>query len=557
MGRNKGGFVYIQTNKRERPFKILAARTIGYERKGIKPIGLEGAYDSLLEGRSGQRLMRKVAGGVWMPINNENEVEPQDGCDLHTTIDINIQDVAEHALLTQLKKHNAGYGCVILMEVKTGEIKAIANLSRKDSGQYAENYNNAIGSSMEPGSTFKLASLMAAMEDGYIDLDDKVDLENGTFRFYDRIMRDSHEPEERKVTIKRVFEISSNVGVAKTIWKYYSANPQKFVDRICSFGLNTPLGLSLPGEGRPRIKSTKDKDWSGVTLPWMSHGYEVLLTPIQILTFYNAVANGGRMVKPLFVREVTKRGKVICKYETEVLNEAICSKKTIDMAQEMLEGVVQNGTAKNLRAAAYRVAGKTGTAQIANKGTYKNGSRITYQASFAGYFPADNPKYSCIVVVNAPSNEVYYGNVVAGPIFKEIADKVYASSLEIHKPVNADERRVKNIPLVKNGLKEETDKVLTALAIPVSLPEDGSAWLEISRPDSARLQVKTNDPDRLLKKGLVPDLRGFTLSEAIFLLENNGIRVQAKGRGKIIQQSIPAGTVYIKGTGINLILSDS
>ncbi|MBL4655525.1 MAG: penicillin-binding protein 2, partial [Bacteroidia bacterium] len=359
LGRFKGGFIYIQKNRRKKPFKLLASRTIGYEREGVRPVGLEGAYSKHLKGVGGKRLMQKISGGVWKPINDANEIEPQDGSDIITTIDINIQDVAEHALKKQLENNDADHGCVVLMEVKTGEIKAIANLKKSVSGGYHEGYNYAVGESTEPGSTFKLAALIAALEDAHVDLDDTIDTQNGAIDYYDRTIRDSHRGGYGKITAQKVFEVSSNVGISKIITESYSKDPQKFIDRLYKMNLNEKLGLDIAGEGRPKIKNPKDKDWSGVSLAFMSIGYEVKLTPMQILTFYNAVANGGKMVKPLFVKEIHKRGKLKMIYKTEVINESICSKATIEKVKKMLEGVILRGTAKNLATATYKIAGKT------------------------------------------------------------------------------------------------------------------------------------------------------------------------------------------------------
>src|SRR5690606_6928859 len=444
-------------------FNILAARTIGYDREGIQPVGIEGAYSKELRGINGKRLEQKIAGGVWMPISDENEIEPVDGSDVYSTIDVNIQDVAESALMKQLKKHHAGYGCVAVMEVATGEIKAIANLQRVKDSTYYESYNFAVGAATEPGSTFKLPALMAAFEDGYLDLDDMVDTEDGTTKFYDAVMRDSHKGGYGKISIKESFVKSSNVAISKEINRVYSKDPQKFIDRLNKMYVNKKLGIELAGEGTPYIKNTDDKSWSGITLPWMSIGYEVELTPLNILTFYNTVANNGKMVKPKFVREIRHRGQLVRKIETEVLNPSVCSEKTIKMAKEMLEGVVEEGTAKNLKNEVYKIAGKTGTAQIANKKLgykYKNDLKVSHQASFVGYFPADNPKYTCIVVVNAPSKGVYYGNLVAGPIFKEVADKVYATSIEIHKEIHKKENQAKSrIPYAKDGYYPDLKRV--------------------------------------------------------------------------------------------------
>jgi cell division protein FtsI (penicillin-binding protein 3) len=548
-GRYKGGFLYIQKNERARPFKILAARTIGYDREGQKPVGLEGAYDKVLRGTSGKRLMQKIAGGVWMPVNDENEIEPEDGSDLHTSIDINIQDVAEHALMKQLVKHNSDHGCVVLMEVETGLVKAIANLSRNNDGSYSENYNYAIGESTEPGSTFKLVSLVAAMEDGYIDLNDSVDTQGGQIQYYDRIMKDSHEGGFGKISVQRVFEVSSNVGTSKLIHKYYSKNPQQFIDRVHKFNIHKPIGLEISGEGSPRIKLPKDKDWYGTTLPWMSIGYECRLTPLQILTFYNAIANNGKMVKPIFVKEIRKHGKLIKKMPVQVISESICSKETVKKAQKMLEGVVENGTASNLKNATYKIAGKTGTAQIANdKYGYKYESKVSYQASFCGYFPADNPKYSCIVVVNAPSNNVYYGNLVAGPIFKEIADKVYATNLKIHPPLSL-EKQLALVPVSKNGSKEDLQKVLGKLNVK-SEGRTNEAWVKTHAKENA-VEIQSIN----IASNVIPNVVGMSIKDAVYLLENKGMLVKIVGKGTIKNQSIPAGQPAKKGNVITLELA--
>ncbi len=553
LGQYKGGLIYIQRNVRSLPFKMLAARTIGYDVEGIKPVGLEGAYGKELRGVGGKRFMQKIAGGVWMPVNDSNELEPEDGSDLISTIDINIQDVAENALLTQLEKHNAAHGCVVLMEVATGHVKAIANLSRLQSGGYAENYNFAIGASTEPGSTFKLASLMVALEDGFIDLPDSVDTEDGTIRYYDRKMLDSHVGGHGKITVQRAFELSTNVGISKIIHANYAKNPQKFVDRLKKMNLHQPLNLEIAGEGVPKIKDVNDPLWSGVSIPWMSIGYEVLQTPLQILTFYNAVANNGKMVKPMFVKEVRKRGRVVKVYDTEVINSAICSKKTLDKARIMLEGVVENGTANNLRHANYKIAGKTGTAQIANANrTYKLDGKVSHQASFVGYFPADNPKYSCIVVVNAPSNNVYYGNLVAGPIFKEIADKVYSTNLEIHKPMDNSSPMLaySAIPYSKNGNFHDLNKVFTDLKIAVVNKSQKNEWV---RTSTGQKDVEFNDVN--YTAGLTPNVVGMGLQDATYLLENCGMVVRANGRGTIKQQSVLPGERILKGKQITLELS--
>jgi len=553
QGKFKGGFISVQQNKRVRPFKVLAARTIGYEREGSKPVGLEGAYSKELSGVKGEMLMKKIAGGVWMPIGENSGKEPEDGSDIYTTIDVNIQDVAQQALESQLLEHQADHGCVALMEVSTGDIKAIANLKRNKNGTYYESYNYVVGESTEPGSTFKLASLMAAFEDGHLDLDDMVDTENGTTKFYDLVMRDSHKGGYGKISIKESFVKSSNVGISKEINRVYASNPQEFVDRLYKMDLNKKLGIEIAGEGSPLIKSTDNDSWSGVSIPWMSIGYEVQMTPLQILTFYNAIANEGKMVKPRFVKEVRQSGKLVKHYDTEVINNSICSKKTIKMAKEMLEGVVEEGTARNLKNSRYKIAGKTGTAQIANdKYGYKGyESKVSHQASFVGYFPADSPKYTCIVVVNAPTQNVYYGNLVAGPIFKEVADKVYANSIQIHNELNQKEHlAVSRIPYAKDGFYDDLSKVYSELNINTSKEGASPKWAKVSTGDK---EVK------IYKKKIapiyVPDVTGMSIKDALYILENQGMNVRFTGNGVVKKQSITPGEKTIKGERIILELA--
>ncbi|MBT6746903.1 MAG: transpeptidase family protein [Flavobacteriales bacterium] len=551
-GRYKGGFIFMQQNKRQKPFRQLAARTIGYDRDGLKPVGLEGAYRTELKGIEGKRLMQKIGGGVWMPLNADNEIEPQDGSDIVTTIDVNIQDVAHRALLEQLELHNADHGCVVMMEVSTGEIKAIANLSRGKDGDYYEQYNYAIGESTEPGSTFKLASVIAALEEGLVNVTDSVDTGNGRYKFYDQVMTDSKFGGHGKMTFGEALVVSSNIGISKVINDAYAKNPQAFVDRLYKMNLQQSLDVEIAGEGKPLIKSTKDKSWSGVTLPWMSIGYEVQMTPLQILTFYNAIANNGRMVQPKFVNEVQVRGKTIRKIKTQVINESICSKSTIEKIKPLLEEVVENGTARNLKNAHFKIAGKTGTVQIANdKYGYKYDSKVSHQASFVGYFPAESPKYSCIVVVNAPSNNVYYGNLVAGPIFKEIADKVYANSVEIHEELQQQELMANNtIPVSKNGSQKDLVKVFKKLAVPTDVQSLDNQWA-ITRTGDESVEIQV----RKVITGLVPNVVGMAATDAIFLLENAGLGVKIDGKGTIKSQSIKPGLRVGIGDQITLELS--
>jgi len=551
-GQYKGGMVTQAENKRILPNNDLAARTIGYLNQGSEgtEVGIEGAFDESLAGKSGLMVKQRLTGGDWIPVENFNSVETKDGDDVITTIDIDLQDVASTALLNQLKKNNAHHGCVVLMEVATGDVKAIANLELGDDGDYHETYNYAIAESTEPGSTFKLASLMAAIEDGVIDTGDVVDTGNGTVRFYNKVIRDTKEEGYGKLTVKQVFEKSSNVGTSMLIYGHYKDNPKAFVDRLYAMKLNQKLNLQIKGEGEPIIRYPGDKLWSGLSLPMMSHGYEVQLTPLQILTFYNAVANDGRMMRPRFVTEIRRSGNILKTFDTEVIINSIASRSTIRKAKKMMEGVVEHGTATNLKDADYKIAGKTGTAQIAKaKYGYRSGDRISYQASFCGYFPADNPIYSCIVVVNAPSNSVYYGNLVAGPVFKEISDKVY--STRFFKEIVADNKKDKppSAPDAGNGYRDDIASVFRNLGIKYrkSVDDDWVATRESG--DTIRLVAVTP------QQGQVPDVRGMTLRDAMYLLENSGLRVKFNGKGRVRKQDPEHGAKIYEGSVVSLDLN--
>jgi len=467
--------------------------------------------------------------------------------------------------MNTLIKNKASHGCAILMEVKTGEIKAIANLTRdgKDSSAYSESLNYAIGYATEPGSTFKLASYLAVMDDYNLSLDEKIQVGNGEVTYYNKTIKDAHAPETPVLTLKRAFEVSSNVAAAKTIVKYYSKNPQQYINKLKSFHLNQKLGLAIPGEANPLIKEPKSKDWSGLTLPQISYGYESLITPLQTLTLYNAIANDGKMVKPRFEREIKHNGKTVKTFTTEVIAEQIVKPSTVKKAKEMLEGVVQNGSGKGLNITAFKVGGKTGTAQIAKTGV-KRGSGKTaygdvgdrnYQASFVGYFPADKPLYTCIVIINSPSNGIYYGGLVAGPVFKEIAEKVYSSSLDFLEPINNKQNLLTKAP---GSIKSKNDEMVIAskaLKLPTKSNATEDGYVSRNPTDSTRVSLQTNNLESQLKKGIVPNLNGLSAKDALFLLENSGFHVKLYGMGSVKKQSIEAGQKFNKGDKITLILS--
>ncbi len=546
-GQYKGGMVAQAENRRILPGSDLAARTIGYLNLGSEgnEVGVEGAFDKDLAGKNGVAVRQRLTGGDWITVEGPNSVDSRDGNDVVTTLDLDLQDVATTALLNQLRKNNADHGCAVLMEVSTGYIKAIANLGLQSDGDYHETYNFAVGESTEPGSTFKLASLMAAIEDGVIDTSDIVDTGTGSVKYYDRTVTDTKQ--HGKLTVKQVFEESSNVGTSKLIYEHYKDRPKDFVNRLYAMRLNKPLGLQIKGEGEPLIRYPGDKLWSGVSLPMMSYGYEVQLTPLQVLTFYNAVANDGKMMRPLFVSAIMRNGRVIRSYDPEVIINSIASRSTIRKAKKMMEGVVEHGTATNLRNPNYKIAGKTGTAQIArNKYGYRTGTSISYSASFVGYFPAENPLYSCIVVVNSPSNGVYFGNVVAGSVFKEISDKVYSTRFfRDYRPGKNDEIKP-SAPEAGNGYRQDINEVLKNLDVKYRRTSDEDWVATRENGDTISLAGVKIQP------GLVPDVRGMSLRDAIYLLENKGLRVQFSGKGKVLRQSPEHGARYNEGTVVSL-----
>lgn len=544
LGRYKGGLIVVQQNKRIFPFRSLAARTIGYKNENVKPVGLEGAYSSYIDGESGRRLMQRIAGGTWIPINKDIEIAPKDGADIISTIDINMQDVAQNALRKQLIKSNAHHGCVIVMEVATGEIRAISNFTKVSEGEYAEKFNYAIAESAEPGSTFKLASYLAALEDGKVDTNSKIDCEGGTYNIYHKgkvlkTIRDSHEG-AGVLTVKQAFEKSSNAGISKLIFTHYRENPRQFTDHLYKLHLNEKVGLQIPGEGEPLIKTPSSKSWSKLTLPQMAYGYEMKMTPLQMLTFYNAVANKGKMIAPLFVREIRRLGNTVENFPSKVIDDKICSEQTLGKLQGMLEGVVELGTGKDIiRNPLYRIAGKTGTAQVADR--HRGYAVRKYQASFCGYFPASNPKYSMIVVINDPKED-YYAASVAGPVFREIADKIYANDVDMYDHVSPL-KMVGNtkMPPSKPGYKQATQKVYKSLGVKALFAANGDFVNTIDTNNGVAVrEVKLN-------ARVVPDVSGMGLKDAVFLLSNTGLKPVVRGSGKVVNQSLQPGSRISKG----------
>ncbi len=485
--------------------------------------------------------------GRWI---NVPIIEPKDGSDVITTLNVNLQDFANNALHRQMEMSQAEWGTAIVMEVKTGEVKAIANLGRRKDGQYAETYNFALGHAgcSEPGSTFKLMSMMVAMEQGYVDTTDVFDTGNGAWEYRGQTIYDSdyHHGGHGKLTMKQIFELSSNVGVAKIITKFYEGHEEDYIDRIYNFGLNKPLGLGFAGEGIPYIKYPGDKVWWGPSLAWISYGYEIKLTPLQTATFYNAVANNGKMVKPKFVKEVRRNGVLEKEFKTEVINPSICSKQTLNKAQDLLKGVCIEGTGKSLNNPYFPIAGKTGTAQVAyNNQGYEKDGRKNYQASFAGYFPADDPQYTCVVVIVGPKGK-YYGASVAGPVFKEIVGKVYASFMD---PRENESEQNATLPQVKSGFKNEIEITADELDLDIEAGKVDSKLIRVNQE-----QNKLSASELNIGEGMVPDVRGMGGSDALYLLERSGLKVRMKGIGQVQKQSLKAGNKIKKGQTIYIDL---
>ncbi len=544
-GKNKGGFIAEPRSKRVNPYGMLAYRTIGLWRENAANIGLEQKYDSVLCGKEGTRIIRKTTGNTWMPIEG-SEVDPVNGKDIVTTIDINIQDIAEHALLDVLTKYNCEYGTVIVMEVKTGKIKALANLGRQADGSYWEDFNYAMIPT-EPGSTFKLMSLYALLEDGYVTINDNVNAQGGVAVFgRQRVVDDHHGL--GVITIKKAFALSSNVAFAKLVNQYYHNDPMKYIAHLQKLQLNKRTGIDLTGERRPMIKTTESKSWNKVTsLPWIGYGYESLITPLHTCMVYNAVANNGKLMKPYLVSAIKEYGLPVQEFQPTVLVENIGKSSTIKQMQQAMRAVVEEGTAKAIKSPYYTAAGKTGTAQVADKGiSYADGVR---QGSFVGYFPYENPQYTIAVVVRSTPHGAYYGAVVGAPVFKTIADKLYAAHVGGWK-APADSLMKQKVIVAKKSTGESLAEVMSVLGL--NTPAN-TAWNGI-----AYLQADSNGKYIVRKaavaKNAVPDVSGMGLRDALYILESYGLQVTVSGNGKVQAQSIPAGSGIIKGQRIHLQL---
>lgn len=545
-GPYKSGMIAVQNDKRMLPFGLLAQRTIGFTNKSGKKVGLEGKFDEQLKGMQGQVMVQKISGGITIPVESKAQITPQPGKDIYTTINVELQDVAQSALYRALQHHQAEHGCVILMEVKTGRIKAIANLGLIGDSTYGERFNYAVGEATEPGSTFKLATIAALMEDGLVSNSTQVDIGEGSAKFYNTTIRDHDKPENPIITVKRSIEESSNVASAKLAYDNYSATPSKFYKHLEAFGFTKPVDIEIPGAAKPVL--AEPKKWSGVSTAFIAHGYELQITPMHTLLFYNAIANNGAMVKPKVIEKIKEYNTTIDSFSTVITDEHLLSASTIKQLREALEGVVENGTATNLKTDYLHVAGKTGTAVIAQgKGGYKNGGRKLYQASFCGYFPAEDPQYSMIVVINSPGTNGYYGNVVAGTIFKEVADKVYSLNLNMHNAVNKG-HYTKTAPVIAKANTDDLKTIYNFLGNKMNNVE--GQWATVTA-NGNNVMLASNE----INNDEVPDVTGMSLKDALFLLEGLGIKVSVVGRGSVKKQSIAAGEKITRGMQVVIELS--
>lgn len=552
-GQFGGGLIVKKRDERKRPFGWLARRTVG-KIDGNKA-GIEGAFDEELSGESGKAMMFQAPGGLWIPTEDLMSVEPTAGADVHTTIDVNIQDITTNALNRAVRRHLPDWGTAIVMDVETGAIRAMANLGMGDKNRttYFEQYNYAISHATEPGSTFKLATMMALLEDNKVRLDDEIDIENGVKEFSnDKIKVTDSNPLSRRwrnITVRQAFEQSSNVAMAKLADSLYRDG--EFSARLMSFHLNEKSGLGLEGEATPTINDTSSVHWSGISNAWLSFGYETTITPISMLTFFNAVANDGRMMKPYLVEEVRAGGRVTKEFKPTVLDKELASQRTIEQLQSLLEGVVERGTAKKLRSDKFRFAGKTGTSQ---QGYGRRRGKVQHQASFAGYFPAENPKYSVIVVIFNPTQGSYYGGEVAGPVFKEIASNIYNSMIEVHDPLNQGPRPVlyaRQLPNRDAGYLPEIAEVLNFVNVDIDADSLPTTELAVVTAIEEEVDIQPFDPTTQA----VPNVRGMRLRDAIYVLENNGYVVHPKGVGRVTDQQWHLDGRGRRGRDVTLILN--
>ncbi len=554
QGRNKSGFIVDTRDKRINPYVLLANRTIGLSRLNAKKnVGLELTYDSMLRGTTGQRLMRYSAGS-YMPVIGA-ELDPVNGKDIITTLDTYMQDVAENALMKMVHGNNSMHGTAIIMETITGKIKAIANLGKQPDGTYIEDLNYGIGKATEPGSVFKLATLISLLEDKHVTINSIVDCEGGAKSFFGLRIKDSHLG-AGEITVKEAFLRSSNVAFAKLADQFYRNNPQQFVGHLQHFRLNQMTGIDIVAtSGKPTIKTPANRSWSKTTIPYMAHGYEELVTPLHMLMLYNAIANEGKMMRPYLVNAIRDYGVDIKKVEPEVLVDRICSEETLIQVRECLRAVVDSAHGTGHRIlfdSLYSISGKTGTAVTAldNRG-YNKGNKI-YQASFIGFFPSEKPIYSIAVVIqNSQESKLIYGADVSGTVFKEISDRLY--SRYIGRSGVSFENTIDSSLYRSHGIKNDLQSIFSFMNIGFRDSSAGGYWRSMQMQNKAAyldVPAYTSASARV-----VPDVVGMGLKDAVYLLENKGLLIAVQGRGKVVDQSLSAGTGFTRGQKISLLLN--
>ncbi|MBK9330383.1 MAG: PASTA domain-containing protein [Sphingobacteriales bacterium] len=548
-GKFKGGLIVETRQERTNPYDYLAQRTIGLIRDNAKDIGLEEAADSLLSGAKGKILKQKIAGGEWIPINRNGQIEPKNGYDIISTLDLGLQDITETTLLQAVTQYQAEYGCAILMEVKTGAIRAMANLGKnKNSEGFSENYNYALALRYEPGSVFKTAAYLALFDDGNLTMADSINSNHASAKFGNVVLTDDgHNTQYAFLTPGKALAISSNVAIAKWIVQFYGRDKQKFYDKLEQFGLTSKTQIDLKGEVSPLV--LKPDKWSAISLPWIAHGYEVKFTPLQLLTFYNAIANNGTRMKPYLIQSVLDNGKQVREYKPQSTQHKICSPKAAEFAKEILLRVVEdeNGTARKIKSPYYRIAGKTGTAKMS---TDHSGYSEKNLSTFVGFFPADKPLYSCVVVIGGAEGPGTTGGVVSAPIFKIMADKIITSNIRSNKAINKDssllEKKLPAVAGTTNAIKELNKKFNISYDF-----KQNWEYAKLKRDTNKQFFVSKIQ----LSNNKVPNVKGMLLDDAVSILENLGLKVGFVGKGKVIGQSVPANTAVIKGSYIQLVLN--
>ncbi len=560
-GQNRSGFMFTERPRRDKPFSPLANRTIGLHRPSGQSVGIEAAYDSALSGQAGERWMRRIHGNYWIPATDDFLNAPEPGLDVRTTLDLRTQDVASDALRAQLQKHEAEWGCAVVMEVKTGNVVAIANLTRDPkNGTLAESYNHALGSAVEPGSTFKLASLMAMLETGRITPYDTLNTGNGVYKPAKGCspMKDTSHPQGGygPLRLEEVFERSSNVGTAMAVQQVFAEDPQVWLDALADIGIGTKLGVELAGEGQPQChNSTNERSWSACSLTSMSIGYEVAMTPLQTAAFYNAIAADGRLIRPRFADALLDGNNVVTELPTVILKDRIASRTTLSALQGMMELVCApggHGTAEDVfRHRPYQVAGKTGTARASIPG----GGYVGHRGSFVGYFPAKKPAFTIAVVIQRPSKAGYYGGVVAAPVFRAVADHLYGTRPKLAGDGGGALASTPRLPVSMNGHFATLQTLYTELEVPFLVDTTGHGDQNITHVAAKTENRHVTLTARQVAEDTIPDVRGMSLRDALQLLERRGLQVDIQGKGTVRRQSVAPGTAPIDGQTILLELS--